>query len=103
MCRCLESLEKRQLVTDFADLVVNDVCITLGGHCPEMMEFGVEQVVIRLIHVLASIRHYEREVDDIVVFDEVGKILHSIEKKSPGLLNLVIQEYRAKENVDARH
>lgn len=102
-CRCIEDLSKRQIIIDYADLIVNDVFNTLGGNCPEVLEFAVEQVVIRLVHVIASIRHNEREIDDTKVFDEVGKVLHKIERTSPGVLNLIIQEYRARENENARH
>jgi len=102
-CSCIEDMTKRQIVTDYADLIVNDIFSTLGGNCPEVLDFVVEQVAVRMVHVLASIRHFERETDDPRVFDEVGKILHGIERRSPGVLNLVIQEYRARENADACH
>ena len=102
-CDCMEQIEKRQIIADYANVLVNDLYRTFGGSCEEVLEFSVEQVVVRLVHVLAAIRHHEREIDDRVVYDEVSKMLTKIESKSPGMLSLILQEYRAVENSDARH
>jgi pheromone shutdown protein TraB len=103
VCSCMEKIEKRQIVSDYADLLVNDLYNTLGGSCEEVLEFAVEQVIVRMSHVLASIRHHEREIDDRRIYDEVSSMLVEIESRSPAVLNLIIEEYRAKENPDARH
>jgi hypothetical protein len=91
------------MVTDYAEIVVNDVLNVLGEHCAEMLEFGAEQVIIRLLHVLAAVKHYEREVDDPRVFGEVAEHLHQLSRRSPGLLNVVLQERRVVEDKNARH
>ena len=102
-CSCLDNLEKRQMVTDYAELITNDVLRVLAEHCEDMLEFGVEQITIRLLHVLAAIKHHEREIDDPRVFGEVAALLHSMSRRSPGLLNVVLQERRVVEKPDARH
>jgi hypothetical protein len=102
-CDCIEDISKRQHVIDYADVVVSDVLETFGIHCEEILEFGIEQIVLRLIHVLACTRHHEREFDDPKVFQEVRDILFKYDRQSPGLLGVIIQEYRAKESKDARH
>lgn len=91
------------MVTDYAEIVTSDVMNTLGEHCHEMLEFGVEQVVIRLLHVLAAVKHFEREVDDPKVFGEVADSLYQLSRRSPGLLNVVLQERRVVEEPNARH
>lgn len=102
-CPCLEDLAKRQIVTDYSEVVVNDVLNVLGEHCQEMLEFGVEQVVIRLLHVLAAVKHYEKEVDDPKVYTEVADFLFQMSRRSPGLLNVMLQERKVTENGNARH
>jgi hypothetical protein len=99
----MENIEKREIAISYSDMLVNDVFNTFGGCCEEVLEYVVEQTVVRLVHVMASIRHHEREIDDVKVYDEVAKMLHTIEKNSPGTLNLILQEYRAKESTNARH
>lgn len=102
-CECIHDIEKRQGVINLADLVIAEVVEQLGSHCEAIVEFGVEQVVLRLVHLLASMRHLEREYDDPKVYEEVRKILTKFDRQSPALLGTIIQEYRAKENVNACH
>ena len=102
-CPCLEDLAKRQMVTDYSEVVVNDVLNVLGEHCQEMLEFGVEQVVIRLMHVMAAIKHHEREIDDPKVYTEVADFLFQMSRRSPGLLNVLLEERKHVEAPNARH
>lgn len=102
-CTCIHDIATRHHVTDYADVIVTEITEALGLGCEEMLAFGIEQIVLRLVHVLASMRHLQREIDDRRVYEEVRTILTKYERLSPALLTTIITEYRAKENKDARH
>lgn len=102
-CTCVHTLEQQEHVKEYANDLVTEAVEALGVHCTEILEFGVEQIVIRLVHVLASMRHLEREPHDPRVYEEVRTILTRYDRMSPGLLNIIIQEYKAKEQPHARH
>jgi hypothetical protein len=91
------------MVIDYAELITNDVLKVLAEQCEEALAFGIEQITIRLLHVLAAVKHHEREIDDPRVFGEVAELLHQMSRRSPGLLNVVLQERRIVEEPNARH
>lgn len=102
-CTCIHDIATRHHVEDYADVIVQEISMALGIGCEEMFAFGVEQVVMRLVHVLATMRHLDRELDDKKVYEEVRNILTKYDRQSAGLLNIIIQEYRVKEQPNARH
>lgn len=102
-CTCIHDIATRHHVEDYATIIVTEISESLGVGCEEMFAFGVEQVVMRLVHVLASIRHMQRDIDDPKVYEEVRTILTKYDRQSAGLLNNIIQEYKAKENPNACH
>ncbi len=103
-CDCIESIEKRQMVTQYADIMVSGFMRDIGAElCYEMLEYATEQAVLRLVHTLAAIKHHERELGDAAVYDEVASQLHLLSRRSPGLLNVLVQERNAEENKDVRH
>jgi D-aminopeptidase len=102
-CTCIRDMQTRHHVEDYATIIVTEMTEALGVGCEEMFAFGVEQVVIKLVHVLACMRHLPREIDDPKVYEEVRSILTKCDRQSAGLLNVIIQEYKARENPNARH
>ena len=102
-CTCITDIEARHRITEFADAIVTEIAEAVGIGCEEMMEYGFEQIIMRLVHVLATMRHLEREIDDPRVYEEVRVILTKYDRSSAAVINLIINEYKAKENPNARH
>jgi hypothetical protein len=75
-CTCIRDMQTRHHVEDYATIIVTEMTEALGVGCEEMFAFGVE---------------------------EVRSILTKCDRQSAGLLNVIIQEYKARENPNARH
>ena len=102
-CECVESLEKRQIVTDMASATAGHFVDAFGDMCPEMLNFAAEQIMVRLVHIMACVEHRDLGHDHEKVYDEVAKIFHRMQKQSPALLSVIIKEGEAMENGNARH
>jgi hypothetical protein len=103
-CSCINDLGQLQIADTFAEEVACHFVDTMGGTCPEMMDYVVERVIARLVHVAVwnhdeTLEHSERKT-----LDATAEYLFRLSKTTPAALKIIMDESaRSKEPSNARN
>jgi hypothetical protein len=96
-CSCIEELDQRELANDFAEQLTCELIENMGGVCPAMMDFVVEQVIARFVHVAVFCHDENLEHSERKTLDAVEKYLFKLSRTTPAALKLIMDEQRIKE------
>jgi hypothetical protein len=92
LCRCIDDIEKQQVIKDYAEQVVCDAIDTFEGLCPEMIAFAVEQIVARLVHVTVLSYDETLYLQETKTINAVAKHIDKMSRTTPAALHQIIQE-----------
>jgi hypothetical protein len=104
-CTCVGNLEKMELVDQYAEHIAEEIGDTMGGTCGPMMNFFVERLVARIMHMQAMSN------DETISYEITDKLLTAVRDglfrlsgTAPAALKVIIDEARAREgDANARH
>lgn len=91
-CTCIKDLSQLELADRYGEAMACEFVETFGGLCPVMMDYAVERVVARLIHIAVwkhdeNLEHSERKT-----LDAVAEYLFKLSKTTPAALKIIMDE-----------
>jgi hypothetical protein len=104
-CRCIHDLKNLELVDHYAEDLAEEIAESFGGTCSQMMDFFVERLIARVVHMQA-LSHDETLGGDpsTKLLDAVQQHIHRLSGVVPAALKVILDEARMKEGAtNARH
>lgn len=102
-CACVRDLEKRAIMEGFVEDVMVEVVDLIGGICPPMVDFTIEELVARLIHCAVYTHDESIETDQRRTAEAVEKYLYRLAKVLPATVVRIMKEVEQRENPNARN
>lgn len=103
-CTCVGDIEQQHLVDTYAEHVVCEFVDSFGAVCPAMMDFIIERILARLVHVAVwnydnNLEHSERKT-----LDATADYIFRLSKTAPAALKIIMDDAaRKKEPANARN
>lgn len=103
-CACVRDLETRETMAGFANEVACEVVDMVGGTCPPMVDYTLDELIARLVHV-AVMAHDEALDDEDVkrTVEAVEKYALKLAKRLPSVVARIMEEKKQMESPNARH
>ena len=102
-CTCVHELDKLHIVNEYADNVACDFVDVFGGICPEMMDYVVQNIVVRFVHMAVWSHDHNLEHNERKTLDAVAAYLTKLSATGPAALKIIMDEAKMKGEPNAHH
>lgn len=102
-CACFRDLAKREIMMNFCNDVTNEVVDMIGGICPQMVDFTIDELVARLVHCAVYTHDNTIETDERRTAEAVELYLVALSKKLPSVVVRIMNDMNQRENPNASH
>lgn len=103
-CPCISDLAQLEYCDQFAEHLACHFVDTMGNKCPPMMDYLVERIIARLVHMAVWNRDENLEHSERKTLDAVADYLFRLSKTTPAALKVIMDEAAKKgEPANARH
>lgn len=102
-CKCVRDLAKREIMMEFCNEVACEVVEMIGGICPQMVDFTIDELVARLVHCAVYTHDDTIETDERRTAEAVEQYLIALSKKLPSVVVRIMNDMNQRENPNASH